>query len=159
MCVGTRVYVLEGIVQGYIVDAFSEIRGAEAERESDSTTNCLVCSCSKFELQRVGVDFEEHVEEAHNRWSYLYLANAVRSEAAKGWLGTTAAIVKSALDQNSVDFMPLETTYEMNTDHGEEDKVELLSHHVIKLEQSMHAQMQEVHAQLQEVSNHVVNMQ
>jgi len=137
------------------VDAFSEIRGAEAERESDSTTNCLVCSCSKFELQRVGVDFEEHVEEAHNRWSYLYLANAVRSEAAKGWLGTTAAIVKSALDQNSVDFMPLETTYEMNTEHGEEDKVELLSDHVIKLEQSISS----MHAQLQEVSNHVVNMQ
>ena len=155
MCVGTRVYVLEGIVQGYIVDAFSEIRGAEAERESDSTTNCLVCSCSKFELQRVGVDFEEHVEEAHNRWSYLYLANSVRSEAAKGWLGTTAAIVKSALDQNSVDFMPLETTYEMNTDHGQEDKIELLSDHVIKLGQSIAS----MRAQLQEVSNHVVNMQ
>ena len=155
MCSGTRVYVLEGIVQGYIVDAFSEIRGAEAERESDSTTNCLVCSCSKFELQRVGVDFEEHVEEAHNRWSYLYLANSVRSEAAKGWLGTTAAIVKSALDQNSVDFMPLETTYEMNTDHGQEDKIELLSDHVIKLGQSIAS----MRAQLQEVSNHVVNMQ
>ena len=142
-------------MQGYIVDAFSEIRGAEAERESDSTTNCLVCSCSKFELQRVGVDFEEHVEEAHNRWSYLYLANSVRSEAAKGWLGTTAAIVKSALDQNSVDFMPLETTYEMNTDHGQEDKIELLSDHVIKLGQSIAS----MRAQLQEVSNHVVNMQ
>ena len=155
MCFGTRVYVLEGIVQGYIVDAFSEIRGAEAERESDSTTNCLVCSCSKFELQRVGVDFEEHVEEAHNRWSYLYLANSVRSEAAKGWLGTTAAIVKSALDQNSVDFMPLETTYEMNTHHGQEDKIELLSDHVIKLGQSIAS----MRTQLQEVSNHVVNMQ
>ena len=60
--------MLEGIVQGYIVDAFGEIRAEENDRENDSGNNCLVCSLSKFELQRHGAEFEAHVDRHHNRW-------------------------------------------------------------------------------------------
>ena len=152
-------YVLAGIVQGYIVDAFSMIRAVEIARERDSTKNCLVCSLSKFELQRVGVDFDEHIEEAHNRWSYLYLASAVRSEAPKGWLGTTGAIVKSALEQNSVEFMPLESSVELNLlDFDGRDRIDIaasnledLSEHVLRLEESIAA----IDAKVQNVSEAV----
>ena len=55
-------------MQGYIVDAFGEIRAEENDRENDSGNNCLVCSLSKFELQRHGAEFEAHVDRHHNRW-------------------------------------------------------------------------------------------
>ena len=154
--------MLEGIVQGYIVDAFSMVRGAETERDDDSSTNCLVCSLSKFKLQQIGVDFDEHIEEHHNRWSYLYLAKSVRSDAARGWLGTTAAIVKKALDQNLVDFMPLETTHEMDTSHSEVDKIDQLSgelrDHVVSLEDSIVLMHVQLHAKMEEVSDAINNI-
>ena len=46
---------LQGIVQGYIVDAFSAIRGEEDARTADSEEKCYICSLSKFELQQAGI--------------------------------------------------------------------------------------------------------
>ena len=89
------------------------MRTAENSRDEDSLNRCLVCSLSKYELQRHAAGLEVHVEEHHNRWSYLYLATMVHLSHSTDVLGTTGNIVKRALGQNSTHFMPLKTTYEM----------------------------------------------
>jgi hypothetical protein len=48
-------FILEGIVQGYIVDAFSAIRGEEDTRLADSRENCFICSLSRFELEEANI--------------------------------------------------------------------------------------------------------
>ena len=45
----------QGIVQGYIVDSFSAIRGEEDERSTDSKTRCYICSLEKFNLQDANI--------------------------------------------------------------------------------------------------------
>jgi hypothetical protein len=98
-------FILEGIVQGYIVDAFSAIRGEEDARIADSNTNCYICSLSRFELQEANIKFFTHVAEHHDRWSYLDMVGRIflipKSEQM-----TTATIVRQALDYSSRDFLP-----------------------------------------------------
>ena len=48
-------FILEGIVQGYIVDAFSAIREEDVERIEDSKNNCFICSLSRFDLEEANI--------------------------------------------------------------------------------------------------------
>ena len=105
-------YIIAGIVQGYIVDAFGAIRGAQDERNADAQTKCLVCSLDKFDLDRAGVDFEVHTEDQHNRWGYVYAASAVHGKPPDEHC-TTESVVCTALDKVDTKFLPLETCVHM----------------------------------------------
>lgn len=101
-------YIIAGIVQGYIVDAFGAIRGAQDSRDEDAQSKCLVCSLDKFALDDAGVPFDKHTEKQHNRWAYLYVASAVEMKPLEE-LGTTESLVQSCLSDLDNDFLPLQT--------------------------------------------------
>ena len=101
-------YIIAGIVQGYIVDAFGAIRGAQDSRDEDAQSKCLVCSLDKFALDDAGVPFHIHTEKQHNRWAYLYVASAVEMTPLDEQ-GTTESLVQSCLSDRRNDFLPLQT--------------------------------------------------
>jgi len=72
-------YVLAGIVQGTIVDAFSEIRSIQAARDADRAEFCLICSMSKYTVDNISGQgsFRQHVDGDHSPWSYLYFYAAI----------------------------------------------------------------------------------
>jgi len=65
-------FVIAGIIQGQIVDAFAEIRQAAADLKADKEDKCLVCSLERFTLEQNVGSFQDHTEESHNPWSYLF---------------------------------------------------------------------------------------
>lgn len=64
-------YILVGIVQGQIVDAFVDIRGKIEADEADLQAFCFICSLDRFNLDKVE-GFFEHVQRTHSPWSYWY---------------------------------------------------------------------------------------
>ena len=53
-------FVFGGIVQGQIVDAFSELRDEANAKEDDFNSNCLICSIASTTLERIGNGFVDH---------------------------------------------------------------------------------------------------
>lgn len=96
-------------MQGFIVDAFSQLRARETEKETDSASKCLVCSLSMFELMdSAGVAFDTHVEFHHNRWAYLDLAVMLVTSPHEN-RGTTENIFSRSLVRNSRECLPQRT--------------------------------------------------
>jgi len=121
-------FILEGIVQGYIVDAFSAIREEDVERIEDSKNNCFICSLSRFDLEEANIKFDTHVEIHHNRWAYLDMVVRILKIPNSKQM-TTATIVRRALDISSRDFLPMGVCADMQvqrdnphqTDSGDAD--------------------------------------
>jgi len=105
-------YIIAGIIQGYIVDAFGAIRGAQDDKDNDAKGACLVCSIEKFDLVSAGVPFDVHTEDQHNRWGYLYAAAAVQIKPPDEH-GTTESVVCGALQHGTCAFLPLDTCVHM----------------------------------------------
>jgi len=70
-------YILAGIVQGQIVDAFAGIRAHKDMQDEDVNAYCLVCSLGRPALDEVG-GFADHVENDHSPWSYLKFCTFVK---------------------------------------------------------------------------------
>jgi len=70
-------YVLAGIVQGQIVDAFAGIRAEQDMKADDLAANCLVCSVDRLTLDSYD-GFIKHVEEDHAPGSYLKFCTQIK---------------------------------------------------------------------------------
>jgi inositol 1,4,5-triphosphate receptor type 1 len=64
-------FALQDISQGLIVDAYSEIRMNQREREHDALDRCFVCSRDRFLFEMESRGFDHHVKNDHNPFSYL----------------------------------------------------------------------------------------
>ena len=109
-------------MQGFIVDAFSQLRAEETQRETDSASKCFVCSLSMFELlDQAGVTFESHVEMQHNRWAYLDLAVMLVTTPHEN-RGTTENIFSRSLIRNSRECIPQRTCVLLERANNDEDR-------------------------------------
>ena len=90
-------WVLAGIVQGQIVDAYARIREEYAALQADTCERCLVCSLERFTCDRSCGGFELHITEQHNPLMYLfffYYLHHTPSEDQDGMEYYTAATIE-----------------------------------------------------------------
>ena len=66
------VVILLNIVFGIIIDTFRDLRQYLHRKEKDILTVCFICGLNIDELERKNKNFEQHTEEDHNIWNYVY---------------------------------------------------------------------------------------
>ena len=66
------------IVYGIILDSFSELRQAHNLIEKDMTNNCFICNLDKDECEKNNINFNEHCQEVHNVWNYVFYMITLR---------------------------------------------------------------------------------
>ena len=108
-------YILAGIIQGQIIDAFAEIRLSDDELTRDEKDNCLCCSLSRFVLDSANIPFDFHVQNHHNPEHYLFYFLHLRQNLRSGndFTGMESYVMNS-LEQNKVDMMPMNTCAGLN---------------------------------------------
>ena len=60
------------MVAGVIVEGFGHLREKRNNREMDKKNFCIVCGMDRWESEKQGLNFEEHINEVHNTWHYFY---------------------------------------------------------------------------------------
>jgi len=84
-------FIIAGIIQGQIVDAFSQLREEEEERQTDSELRCLVCSMERFVLDDVEHDgFQVHREKDHNPLHFLFFVVYLQHRDPEEYTGMEA---------------------------------------------------------------------
>eukprot|EP01035_Chromulina_nebulosa_P018104 gene18104-23757_t len=48
------------------------MRQESEDVNTDITTICFICSLSKDDFEKEGINFSHHVREEHNMWKYLW---------------------------------------------------------------------------------------
>lgn len=100
-------YILEGIVTGQIIDAFSEIRSQAEERKKDSQDKCLICSLDRFVLDHDGYGFKRHQNVEHNPWNYFFFIRYISRKDPTLYSGMETYVAEM-LREDDHGFMPVE---------------------------------------------------
>ena len=63
--------LLLNIVFGIILDSFGELRETQSIKRNDLENHCFICHKNRFEFEKCGIKFENHIKFEHNLWSYF----------------------------------------------------------------------------------------
>jgi len=111
-------FILEGIIQGQIIDAFAEMRGEDDAKEQDEKVNCMVCSLSRFAIESQGGQFTEHTSRTHSPQHYLFYIMYVQSRSPTDDTGVMSEL-REKLQKFDHTFLPIETCVMLNPDERE----------------------------------------
>jgi len=118
-------YILLGIAQGQIVDAFAAIRDEEDEKQDNLAMYCLVCSLDRPTLERVS-GWNKHIEEDHHPLSYLYFSTYVNQleelRVTKSLVEHRTGLLCYVCDQiksGRSDYLPTHVCLEMQSEADE----------------------------------------
>jgi hypothetical protein len=100
------VVLLQGVIQGQIVDAFASIRDEEDADKEDLLQKCFVCSKERHEFASLSGGFNNHVEDNHNPWSYLGFLLALQEKDSIDYTGLES-YVQRCFTYNDARFLPI----------------------------------------------------
>lgn len=142
-------FIIEGIVQGIIVDAFAEIRARDDAQKADTREHCLVCSVDRFTLEQKGGGFFRHIVEDHDPWQYLHFLVDLAETSINAETGLQT-FVANEIESDRLEFTPQGTCYAMQAavEHEEQeadthDEYSAILQRLDQFEHSMNRRMDE----------------
>ncbi len=59
------------ILGGIIIDTFANLSEEQIEKDHDIHEKCFICGGEKSELEKMSINFENHIKNDHSIWSYV----------------------------------------------------------------------------------------
>lgn len=69
------------LVYCIIVDTFAQLRGEKQQKEELLRNTCFVCGLNRSSFENRTVTFEEHIQNEHNLWHYLYFIVLIKTKS------------------------------------------------------------------------------
>ena len=93
------------IIQGLMLDAFAKMRQTSEQRSNILENECFVCGISRKEYQNLNLgteymNFDQHRDKGHDRWSYVYFINYVSNKVRN-------FMMKGSIEGSEIHFLPL----------------------------------------------------
>lgn len=67
----SQTVMLQGMIFGIVIEAFSELRNKEQKIEKDKKDICFICGIDRISCEKNGQKFEDHINKEHNLWTYV----------------------------------------------------------------------------------------
>jgi hypothetical protein len=64
--------ILLNVIAGIIIDTFSDLRDELTRNNHDVKNVCYICGIDRWKLEQQAVDFDDHINNVHNKWKYLF---------------------------------------------------------------------------------------
>ena len=65
------IVVMLAVIGGNVIDTFAELREKAREDFDDMSNVCYICGGRRDEIGKQGENFEEHLNNVHNMWTYV----------------------------------------------------------------------------------------
>lgn len=114
--------VMINIIQGIIVDTFSELRENSEAYEKDRFWVCFICNQKYEEFVSRGKSFYEHIEKEHNLWKYVYFLVYLDEKNEKDCDGLESTLKTKVRDEDS-SWIPTESEKDAVTEAVEKDQL------------------------------------
>ena len=98
--------LLLNMINGVIVTTFSQIREDSSNKEDDKNNICFICSIPRYEVEKQGLSFEEHIKSEHCVKTYIrYLLSLYLMDTND--MDQDQYYVYNCLKKNGVEFFPI----------------------------------------------------
>eukprot|EP00293_Proteomonas_sulcata_P009664 CAMPEP_0184298334 /NCGR_PEP_ID=MMETSP1049-20130417/9164_1 /TAXON_ID=77928 /ORGANISM="Proteomonas sulcata, Strain CCMP704" /LENGTH=238 /DNA_ID=CAMNT_0026608437 /DNA_START=68 /DNA_END=784 /DNA_ORIENTATION=+ len=99
------VFLLQGIIQGQIIDSFAEMRQSANFALQDLEANCFISSIPRFKFARHPEEWEAR-RKGRYAWNYVYFLSHLRNKDPDEYNGNEN-LVASQFDAHRYDFLPV----------------------------------------------------
>lgn len=144
------VFLLQGILQGQIIDAFAQMRNELAEKKNDLESKCIVTSLHRFDFSGYPGEWEQR-SGGKLVWNYLmYLHRLMLMEQEE--FNGMENFVHSCFEVDDVSFLPVGRFLARQNEEIVDVPVQILQE-VEQLKRSTHEQLERLEKQQETVVN------
>uniref|UniRef100_A0A914ER69 Inositol 1,4,5-trisphosphate receptor n=1 Tax=Acrobeloides nanus TaxID=290746 RepID=A0A914ER69_9BILA len=129
------IIIVLNLVFGVIIDTFGDLRTEKNEKEDVLKNNCFICGLERGRFDNKSVTFEEHNENEHHLWHYLYFIVWLQVKDETEFTGPESYVAKCIKDRN-LDWFPRMQAISLQEEDTDNDQTEI-SHLREQLHQSM----------------------
>jgi len=151
------IILLLNLIFGMIIDAFGDLRDQKSSNDEDQKNVCFICGIERSEFEK-HVNFEKHILDEHNTWSYIYYLVYIfdRAENAKVEMTDIENMVLKRYGQKDFGWVPvgqsltLTEIYEEEKQNKENEidvvtkKVDSVQKHVAEMDTRLSAKIEQV---------------
>ena len=112
--------ILSNIITGLLVDSFGALREARNNRDAILANQCFMCGLSREDYEDFGLEssapnFDEHKDEHHMLWTYVFFLSHLRKKAPTTFTGVESYVASMTLPgmAASLDWIPARSSYDL----------------------------------------------
>ncbi|KAI6214303.1 Inositol 1,4,5-trisphosphate receptor [Aphelenchoides besseyi] len=110
------IVIVLNLIFGVIIDTFGDLRTEKNEKEDILKNTCFVCGLERGRFDNKAITFEEHNENEHNLWHYLYFIV---------WLQRPESFVAQCVKERNLDWFPRMQAISLKEDNTENDQMDM----------------------------------
>ena len=89
------------LIAGIIIDTFGDMRDELNRRNYDVNNVCSICGKSRWQLEKEGILFSNHIRYNHSLWRYLYYMIRLKTVKASNFTGIEQYVFEKTENDDS----------------------------------------------------------
>ncbi|TMS38968.1 hypothetical protein L596_005580 [Steinernema carpocapsae] len=118
------IIIVLNLIFGVIIDTFGDLRTEKNEKEDVLKNTCFICGLERGRFDNKTVSFEEHRENEHNLWHYLYFIVWLQIKDETEFTGPESYVAQSIKERNR-DWFPRMQAISLSEEETETEQPEM----------------------------------
>uniref|UniRef100_UPI00398F4F09 inositol 1,4,5-trisphosphate-gated calcium channel ITPR3 isoform X3 n=1 Tax=Pristiophorus japonicus TaxID=55135 RepID=UPI00398F4F09 len=118
------IIIVLNLIFGVIIDTFADLRSEKQKKEEVLKSTCFICGLERDKFDNKTVSFEEHINDEHNMWNYLYFIVLVLVKKRTDYTGPESYVAQMIKTKN-LDWFPRMRAMSLVSKEGEGEQNEL----------------------------------
>ena len=99
------VIIMIDMVFGVIINSFDELRHRNQKYHKDKKNYCLICNSNRDSLEKIRLNFKEHIKKTHHIWNYVEYMISLKLEDIRQ-LNDINKYIREKLDKKDITWLP-----------------------------------------------------
>ncbi|KAI6200598.1 Inositol 1,4,5-trisphosphate receptor [Aphelenchoides besseyi] len=118
------IVIVLNLIFGVIIDTFGDLRTEKNEKEDILKNTCFICGLERGRFDNKAITFEEHNENEHNLWHYLYFIVWLQIKDETEFTGPESFVAQCVKERN-LDWFPRMQAISLKEDNTENDQLDM----------------------------------
>ncbi len=115
------------MVFGIVIKSFDELRHSNQKYTNDKLNNCFICHSNRHLLDKMRINFHEHVTNNHNVWNYVEYMISLKLKDIHD-LSAINQYVRAKMEKKDISWLPSYRDMNKDNDINLDDKNLLVFH-------------------------------
>ena len=121
------VIIMIDMVFGIVIKSFDELRHSNQKYTNDKLNNCFICHSNRHLLDKMRINFHEHVTNNHNVWNYVEYMISLKLKDIHD-LSAINQYVRAKMEKKDISWLPSYRDMNKDNDINLDDKNLLVFH-------------------------------
>ena len=93
------------MVFGIIIKSFDELRHRSQKYQKDRKNYCYICHSNRDSLEKIRINFKEHIKESHYLWNYVEYMISLKMKDIHD-LNDVNQYIREKIDKKDITWLP-----------------------------------------------------